>query len=165
MIIDILKLEKEIANLIDSYKKSDKKILKQYLDIIRLAAKGQISDNLEFTQAANNLLELLFENPYIKEPIIPLSFIESELGRFIINFKYTGMLNLDKTKNVYSVKDVAEITKKTVQAIYKDINKKIHPIGPNNNNFYESEVKKYLKLKKVPLDNLYKFNNENQIEK
>jgi len=154
------KLEQEITKLLLNFKGADKEQLKIPLDKIMSAVSGENYDKSEISQMINDLLNILFKNPYIQEPLIPLSFIESELGHAIMCLKFKDISSAENTERVYTVKDVAQITNKTVQAIYKDINLHIHPIAPNNKTFYESEVKKYLQLKKIPLDNLYKFNGQ-----
>ncbi len=148
--IDAKKFSEEINVLKNKFSKTeDKNIIESVLTDIHTAIKEKSYNKMQAAEMADKALYMLFENLYNSEPILPISFLDTEIGKAIMLCKY-------KVPRVYTVKEVAGLLGCTVQQIYIDKHKLIEPIQEDLNLFYEDEVAKYLQKKKVPVENMYK---------
>lgn len=164
MKFDLKKYQNDVKRTVENYKGEKIEVLQQSLNVITQVAFNRDSDSEEVYRSIERIFEILFRIPYMNEPLIPISFMDSELGRVMFSLRYADRENVNekqttenKSEQTYSVKDIAAIRGISVQAIYKDVNINLFPIAPGSKTFYESEVIKYLLLKEVPLDRLYSY--------
>lgn len=146
--IDIIKYEEEMQNIVNNFY-GDKDKLAGILKGISEAILDKKYSKLDRLNMANEALNIIFKNAYSQDPIMPISFLETEVAKAIMHCKY-------QVPGVYSVKEVANLVGSTVQQVYSDKNKKIKPIEKDLNFFYEDEVVKYLENKGIPVGNMYK---------
>lgn len=149
--MDITKYKEEMQHLVDNFN-GDRNELTEMLTCILEAIEDKKYNKLDRLRMANEALNIIFKNPYSQDPLMPISFLETEVGKAIMHCKF-------QVPGVYSVKEVANLVGCTAQQIYYDIKKPSRPIKPieeNLNLFYEDEVEKYLEYKGISIENMYK---------
>jgi len=82
--IDIIKYQVEMQHLINNFN-GDKDKLVDILNAIAEAILDKKYSKLDKLNMANEALNIIFKNAYSQDPLMPISFLETEIAKAIMH--------------------------------------------------------------------------------
>lgn len=100
----------------------------------------------EMKNVIQSVLQEIFTNEYIKEIMIPHSFLDTAVGNVLFTLRYKN------NEKIYTTKDLIQLTGYSKQYIHQQIRDGAIMCKKDNNGryyFHESDVMNYLKEKGI----------------
>lgn len=150
-------IEKEIQALIERFGEkitTPQAVKEKIMFLYQVVTSREIEDRDKVHSTANEILEILFHNPLIEDTLIPLSFMNTAIGKILGQAKY-GI-----AEKIYTVSEVAIITGKSASRIHQEVGKRLRAEKRKGATIiYESALNDYLKREDIPLENKERIKN------